>query len=115
VTENQYQAKLIKKLERMFPGCVILKNDSGSRQGILDLTLLYGDRWASLEVKRSAIAAVQPNQDYYVRQLDEMSFAAYIYPENEEEVLIALQQALEPPRRTRLPKSKPVSLGQLHA
>lgn len=115
MTENQYQAKLIKKLERMFPGCVILKNDSGSRQGILDLTLLYRDRWASLEVKRSAIAAIQPNQDHYVKQLDEMSFAAFIYPENEEEVLIALQQALEPPRRARLPKPKPVSLGQLHA
>jgi hypothetical protein len=115
VTESQYQAKLIRKLERMFPGCIILKNDPDDRQGMLDLTLLYGRRWASLEVKRSAIASVQPNQDYYVRQLDEMSFAAYIYPENEEEVLIALQQALEPPRRTRLPKPKPVSLGQLHA
>ena len=115
MTENQYQAKLIKKLEFMFPGCVILKNDSGLRQGILDLTLLYGNKWASLEVKRSAIAPVQPNQDYYVRQLDEMSFAAYIYPENEEEVLIALQQAFEPPRRTRLSKPKPISLGQLHA
>lgn len=115
MTENQYQAKLIKKLERLFPGCVILKNDSGLRQGILDLTLLYRDKWASLEVKRSAIAPVQPNQDYYVQQLDEMSFAAYIYPENEEEVLIALQQAFEPPRGTRLPKPKPVSLGQLHA
>jgi hypothetical protein len=115
VTENQYQAKLVKRLETMFPGCLIMKNDSGLRQGILDLTILYNDKWASLEVKRSAIAPVQPNQDYYVRRLDEMSFAAYIYPENEEEVLIALQQAFEPPRRARVPKPKPVSLGQLHS
>jgi hypothetical protein len=115
VTENQYQSKLIKKLERLFPGCVILKNDSGYRQGILDLTLLYMDKWASLEVKRDADSPVQPNQDYYVRQLDEMSFAAYIYPENEKEVLSALQQAFEPPRRTRVSKSKSVSLDQLHA
>jgi hypothetical protein len=115
VTENQYQSRLIKKLERMFPGIVILKNDPRNAQGILDLTLLYRDRWASLEVKRSANAAVQPNQDYYIEQLDNMSFAAYIYPENEQEVLYALQQAFESPRRTRFPKSKPVSLDQLHA
>jgi hypothetical protein len=115
VTENQYQAKLIRKLERLFPGCVILKNDSAYQQGILDLTLLYHDKWASLEVKRSADAGARPNQDYFVRQLNEMSFAAYIYPENEEEVLIALQQAFKPPRRTRVSKSKSVSLGQLHA
>jgi hypothetical protein len=115
VTENQYQAGLIKRLETRFPGCVILKNDAGLMPGILDLTVLYRDRWALLEVKRSAGAAVRPNQDYYVQQLDEMSFAAYIYPENEEEVLNALQQAFEPPRRTRVSKSKPVSLGELYA
>ena len=102
MTENQYQAKLIKKLERMFPGCLILKNDSGLRQGVPDLVILWYDYWASLEVKPSEDAAQQPNQDYYIRRLDEMSFAAFIYPENEEEVLNALQQAFEPPRRTRL-------------
>ena len=115
MTESQYQAKLIKRLEARFPGCLILKNDSGLRQGMLDLTILYGQYWASLEVKRSASATAQPNQDYYVKQLDEMSFAAYIYPENEEEVLNALQQAFEPPGRARFPKPKPISLGELHA
>lgn len=93
VTENQYQAKLIRKLERKFPGCVILKNDAGYQQGILDLTLLWGPRWASLEVKASEDAGIQPNQEFFVRKLDEMSFAAFIYPENETEVLSALQQA----------------------
>jgi hypothetical protein len=114
VTEKQYQAKLIKKLERMFPGIKILKQDPSYQQGILDLILLYRDRWASLEVKISADANVQPNQEYYVGTLNQMSFASFIYPEIEEEVLIALQQALEPPRRARVSKSKPVSLGQLH-
>jgi hypothetical protein len=111
VTENQYQSKLIKRLRRMFPGIEILKQDPTYQQGILDLILLYRDKWASLEVKRSADASVQPNQDHFVKHLNEMSFASYIYPENEEEVLNALQQAFEPPRRTRLPKSKSVSLG----
>lgn len=105
MTENQYQAKLIKKLYDMFPGCVILKTDSSYQQGILDILILWGSRWASLEVKSSPFAHVQPNQDYYVDRLGEMSFAAYIYPENEEEVLSALQKAFEPPRRARISKS----------
>lgn len=91
--ESVYQAKLISKLNVRFPGCVILKNDPQYQQGILDLTLLFEDTWAALEVKASAKSPRQPNQDYYVRQLDDMSFAAIIYPENEEEVLNALQEA----------------------
>lgn len=105
MTENQYQAQLIKKLSGMFPGCVILKNDAAYQQGILDLTVLYGEFWASLEVKASAGASIQPNQEYFVQRFDEMSFAAFIYPENEEEVLNALQQAFNPPGRTRVFKS----------
>jgi hypothetical protein len=105
MTENRYQAQLIRKLEKLFPGCVILKNDAQYRQGILDLTLLYGKRWASLEVKASPRAPLRPNQEYFVQQLDEMSFAAIIFPENEEEVLGALQQALAPRRRARVSQS----------
>jgi hypothetical protein len=93
LSENQYQAQLIRKLKRLFPGCEILKNDSGYKQGILDLTIFYGPTWAMLEVKASATSAERPNQAYYVRQMRDMSFAAFIYPENEEEVLAALQEA----------------------
>jgi hypothetical protein len=89
--ESAYQAKLIKKLKRMFPGCVVLKNDSGYMQGIPDITILHGDRWAVLEVKASFNSAQQPNQDYYIERLGEMSYSAFIYPENEEEVLRDLQ------------------------
>jgi hypothetical protein len=102
MTESQYQAKLIKKLKVMFPGCVVMKADSLYQQGIPDLLILYGPYWASLEVKISELAPEQPNQGYYIEQLDEMSFAARIYPENEKELLSALQQAFKPPRRARV-------------
>lgn len=105
MNEAQYQAQLVKKLGKMFPGCIVLKMDASLRQGILDLLILWGNRWASLEVKSSASSPVQPNQDFYVKNMDEMSFGAYIYPENEEEVLDALQEAFKPPRRTRVSKS----------
>lgn len=105
MTENQYQARLIRKLERLFPGCVVVKNDPGYQQGILDLMVLWGPNWASLEVKASANSSVQPNQEHFVRKLDDMSFAAFIYPENEAEVLDALQQAFEISRRTCVSES----------
>lgn len=98
MTEAQYQSKLIRKLKRLFPGCEINKMDSSYQQGFPDLLILWKDRWAILEVKASANAERQPNQDYYIERLGSMSFAAYIYPENEKEVLNALQQAFEPPR-----------------
>jgi hypothetical protein len=95
ITENNYQAKLVKKLYSRFPDCMILKNDSSVIQGIVDLLILYKDKWASLEVKRSADAEVRPNQDYFINKMNKMSFASYIYPENEEEVLNALQKAFD--------------------
>lgn len=95
MTENQYQAKLVRTLKRTFPRCVILKNDSGYQQGMSDLTIFFGPRWAALEVKVEENAKEQPNQRYFVNQLNAMSFAAFIYPENEEEVLRALEQFFE--------------------
>ena len=100
--ESKYQAHIIKVLKFMFPGSVILKSDPSYLQGIPDLVLLWEGYWACLEVKPSASSHVQPNQDFYVKQLNKMSFAAYIYPDNEEEVLLALQQAFKPPRRARV-------------
>lgn len=91
--ENAYQAKLITKISEMFPGSIILKNDANYRQGIPDLLVLFNDRWAALEVKRSSKANIQPNQKYYVSKMNEMSFSSFIYPENESEVLDALQRA----------------------
>jgi hypothetical protein len=58
-----------------------------------DLTLLWHERWATLEVKTSELSDRQPNQEYYVKQMADMSFSAFIYPENEREVLRALQEA----------------------
>jgi hypothetical protein len=102
VLESKYQRLLIIELRRRFPGCVILKNDSSYLQGIPDLVIFYDDRWAMLEVKASATAPLQPNQDYYVAKLDEMSFAAFIFPENEEAVLRDLQQTFEARRHSRV-------------
>jgi len=92
--EREYQSKLIKKLKELFPGCVVTKLDSSHIQGIPDLLILFNDKWATLEVKKSKNASLRPNQDYYISKLNEMSFSKIIFPENEKEVLDELQQAL---------------------
>lgn len=102
--ENQYQAYLIKELRAMFPGCFILKNDSEYLQGVPDLLILFETKWAMLEVKAHAKADVQPNQQYYVDMLDGLSFAAFIFPENEEEILHELQHTFKPYRAARVSK-----------
>ena len=93
--ENKFQSDLIKELKSLFPGCIVMKNDSSYIQGIPDLLVLYKDKWGSLECKRSPKANKQPNQEYYVDRMNEMSFASFICPENKEEVLRELHKSFE--------------------
>ena len=93
--ESKYQANLIKKLKEMFEGCIVMKNDSSYIQGIPDLLILYGNKWASLECKKTANASKRPNQEYYVGLMNKMSFSRFISPENEEEVLRDLSKAFK--------------------
>lgn len=93
--ESQFDTKLIKELKQRFPGCIILKNDANYLQGVPDRIILWNDKWATLETKKTKNASRQPNQDYYVNKMNEMSFSAFIYPENMEEVLDGLQQTFE--------------------
>lgn len=85
--ESAYQRKLCDRIYDMFPDCFIMKNDPEEYQGIPDLLILFEDKWAMLEVKLAANSDRQPNQEHYVERFSEMSFAAFIYPENEEDVL----------------------------
>lgn len=103
--ESKFQAKLIVELKELFPGSIVLKNDSNYIQGFPDLTILFEKKWAVLECKKSEDEAVQPNQDYYVDKLGKMSYAKFIHPGNKEEILGELQQAFRPRRATRISRS----------
>ncbi len=103
--ERDFQRHIIKKLKDMFPGCIVLKTDPNYKQGIPDLLILYNKKWGALEVKRSSVAPHRPNQDYYVKRMNQMSFAAFISPENEEEVLDEIQKTFQSRRKTRVPRS----------
>lgn len=98
--ESGFQDRLKKDIETMFPGSMVFKMEQ--RQGIPDLLILYGDRWASLECKKEEKAKRQPNQEYYVGKMNEMSFSRFVYPENREEVLGELQEAFGSSRTSRI-------------
>lgn len=93
--ERDFQSNLIKDLKKLFVGCIVMKLDSSYIQGIPDLLVLYKNKWATLECKKSANAKKQPNQEYYVGLMNKMSFSRFICPENKEEVLHELQQAFK--------------------
>lgn len=88
--ESGFQDRLIAEIKDMFPGCMVFKMDQ--IQGIPDLLILYGKKWASLENKKGANAKRQPNQEYYVDLMNKMSFSRFIYPENKDEVLSDLRK-----------------------
>lgn len=94
-SERDFQAGLIKKIKKKMPDAIVMKNDASYIQGIPDLLVLNGNKWAALECKKSEDAKKQPNQEYYVEKMNDMSFAAFIFPSNESEVLDALQRSLE--------------------
>lgn len=90
--ESKFQSDLIKELKEVLKPCVILKNDPNYIQGFPDLLILKDDKWAALECKRNSNSHIQPNQKYYVDNLNFMSYAAFIFPENREEVIHELQR-----------------------
>lgn len=85
--ESIIQSKLIKELKETFPGCMVLKNDPDYIQGIPDIIVLHKNKWATLECKKSATAERQPNQEYYINTMNDMSFSRFIYPENKDTVI----------------------------
>lgn len=97
--ESGFQDRLIAELKELFEGCMVFKMDQF--QGLPDLLILYGKKWASLECKRGANAKKRPNQEYYVDLMNKMSFSRFICPENKEEVLRDLQSTFRSGRKAR--------------
>lgn len=91
--ESNFQRGLIKELKEKFPNCMIYKLDPTYIQGSPDLLILEKDKWAALEVKVRKSASHRPNQDYYINKLNNMSYAAFVYPENKEDIIHDLEQA----------------------
>lgn len=103
--ENKFQSELIKKIKDRFPNSIVLKNDSSYCQGIPDLIVLNGNKWAALECKRNTKSSHRPNQDYYISKMDKMSYASFVSPENEEDILNDLERSFKTRRNARVSRS----------
>lgn len=99
--ESGFQKSVKDEIENGFPGSIVIKTDPSLKNGIPDLIILYEDKWAALEVKRSKNAPHRPGQDYYIHRMNKMSFASFVYPENRKEVLNELQRSFESKRNAR--------------
>lgn len=93
--ENAFQSNLIKEIKQRYPDAIVTKLDSAHIQGIPDILILYKNKWATLECKKSAVSSFRPNQKYYIDKMNNMSFSRFICPENKEVVLHELQQSFE--------------------
>lgn len=91
--ESEFQADLKKEIENRFPGAYVAKQDT--RQGTPDLLVLYQKHWALLENKKDKDEAHRPNQDWWVDHFNQMSFSAFVYPENVEEVLNEMERSFQ--------------------
>ena len=93
--ESRYQSELKAKIKKVLPNALILKTDPTYLQGFPDLLILNGQKWAALEVKKDAKAKHRPNQELYIQKINEMgSYASFIFPENEKEIINELERSL---------------------
>ena len=84
--ESTFKRRVKKRIASLIPGCFMHEMKAGT-SGIPDTLILSDYKWALLEFKKSHDASHQPNQDYYVNYFNSMGFSAFIYPENEDEVI----------------------------
>lgn len=85
--ERRFQPKVIKELKQRMPGCIVIKTDPTYLQGIPDLLVLHQGRFAALEVKNDPNARHRPNQDFYVKMMNQDGFASFIDPSNMDSVI----------------------------
>lgn len=91
--ESEFKSELYKEIRNRFPGSEVLPNDANYLQGVPDATVFFPNgRYFMLEGKRSSTSRRRPNQDYYVHESPLSANAAFIEPENAEEVLSELER-----------------------
>lgn len=91
--ETKFQKDVKDAITEKLPNAIILKQQT--KQGIPDLLIVNKDKWVALECKISETAHHQPNQEHYIRKMNQMSYASFIFPENKEEVLNEVFKTLE--------------------
>lgn len=94
--ESQFQKEIKDEIRTLLPGSYVFKMEggvgTGNPQGIPDLIVLQNNKWATLECKRDSKAARQPNQEYYIEDMNNKAYSTLIFPENKTEVYNELRK-----------------------
>jgi hypothetical protein len=94
--EATFQKRFIELLEEIYPDAFVIKNDPTYIQGFPDILMLCEDKWFAFEIKREPPkkSDYQPNQEDYIDQLNNMSYASVVYPENVDGVLDTVRRIM---------------------
>jgi len=90
--ESKFKRELKKEIKERYPGCIVAHLDPNDIQGIPDLLILHKNKWATLEGKKESDSSKQPNQEYYVDKMNNMSYSSFVYPGNKDSVLMDLDK-----------------------
>ena len=91
--EASFKKQFLKKIEERLPYLDLdFIEPSTRKRSLPDIFVIGPICWAALEFKRSQDSNHQPNQDYHVERFNEKGYATFVYPENEGEVLDALER-----------------------
>lgn len=91
--ESQFKGELYNEIRERFPGSEVVPNDANYIQGFPDGTVLFPNgRYFLLEGKKTEKSSRRPNQEYYVEESPLSPNAAFVSPENKEEVLAELER-----------------------
>lgn len=102
--ESKFKQELIAEIEERFPGAIVLKTNANQIQGMADNIILFRNKWAAFDTKQSEHSKYRPNQPYYIKLLNEMSYAVFVHPKNKEDFLCDLQQTFRFSGRARILK-----------
>lgn len=100
--EAQFKKDFLKKVEARLRHnkvpYLVLKVDSTFDRSKPDTIILADHGWCALEFKRSKSASHRPNQDFWIKYLNEIGgLALFVYPEKEDEFITTIVSHLSYP------------------
>lgn len=96
MSEASFRTNFLKKVKDLSPEIFIEFADPHRVNGIPDVIIFYKGKHARLETKRSKDASKRLHQEYYINYFNSQGiYAAFLMPENKEEVFNALRRYFE--------------------
>ncbi len=91
--ESGFKKKFLAKIEKRlsYLDLDFIQTDTRKRS-LPDIFVIGPIYWAALEFKRNEDSSHQPNQDWHIDRFNEKGYATFVSPENEGEVLDALER-----------------------